>query len=68
MLIKLTIQKTGEAIIINPEEIGSVEANKFGEGSMIRKLDGQFKFVSESVEEIFNMTQGNIGPRHSTED
>lgn len=68
MLIKLTIQKTGEAIIINPEEIGSVEANKFGEGSMIRKLDGQFKFVSESVEEIFNMTQGNFGPRLSSED
>lgn len=63
MLIKLTIQKTGESILINPEEIGSVEANRFGEGSMIRKLDGQFKFVSESVEEIFKMSQGRLGSR-----
>ena len=52
MLIKLTISSNGEPILINPEDISSVEANRKGPGSMIRKTDGQFKFVDESVDAI----------------
>ena len=62
MLIKLTISSNGEPILINPEDISSVEANRKGPGSMIRKTDGQFKFVDESVDTIFKLSRGKLGP------
>lgn len=52
MLLKLTDKKLQTPLLINPNCIDDITANRDGEGSYIKKGDGRFYLVAETVEEI----------------
>ena len=67
MLIKLTLSQNGETTLLNTDLIDSVEANRSGVGSMINLSNGKFRFVSESVDQIYALL-GYPSKRNSHED
>ena len=52
MLLKLTDKKLNKPILINPNVIDDVSANRDGDGAYVSKAGGKFYLVAESVEEI----------------
>ena len=58
MLIKLTLRKTGEAFLINPESINEIVPDHTDPGCVVKLKTGKFHFVEEELDTITKLIYG----------
>lgn len=58
MLIQLTLRKTGEPFLINPESINEIVPDHTDPGCVVKLKTGKFHFVEESLETITKLLYG----------
>ena len=58
MLIMLTLRKTGEQFLINPESVNEIVPDHTDAGCVVKLKTGKFHFVEESLETITKLLYG----------